>query len=72
MERVNFIFVSTTSIWFIEIYLESHRFNTTKEHKKCTDECEEKTQKLKEHDEKLEAIAKERHEKEEKIKEDIA
>lgn len=46
-------------------------FNTKKEHKKCTEECEEKTGKLKEHDEKLEATTKERHEKEEKIKEDI-
>lgn len=48
------------------------RFNTTKEHKRCTEECEEKTNKMKEHDEKLEAITKQRHEKEEKIKEDIA
>lgn len=49
-----------------------HRYNSKKEHKKCQDECEEKTNQMKEHDEKLEAIAKERHEKEEKIKEDIA
>lgn len=72
MKRITCDSVPTPLNWSIENCHDLRRFNTKKEHKKCTDECEEKSNKLKEHDEKLEGITKERHEKEEKIREDIA
>lgn len=45
---------------------------TKKNLDKCSTELEEKTQQLKEHDEKYEAIIKERKEKENQIREEMA
>lgn len=49
-----------------------NRYNTNKSLQKYSEELEEKNKNLKEHDEKYEAIIKERQEKENQIKEEIA
>lgn len=49
-----------------------NRYDTKKSLEKCTVELEEKAQSLKEHDQKYEAITKERIEKEQQIKEEMA
>lgn len=48
------------------------RYNTNKSLAQCTTELEEKSTNLKEHDQKYEAIIKEREEKEKQIKEEMA
>lgn len=53
------------------IVLIHFRYTTNKNLTECTAELEEKTQNLKEHDEKYEAIIKEREEKEKQIKEEM-
>lgn len=49
-----------------------NRYNTNKSLQNCSEELEEKTKNLKEHDEKYAAIIKEREEKENQIKEEMA
>lgn len=48
------------------------RFNTKKSLDECTADLEEKANQLKEHDEKYESVIKERIEKEQQIKEEMA
>lgn len=67
-----FKLVSLLILGYIQYFAYNFRHITKKNLEKCSTELEEKIQQLKEHDEKYEAIIKERKDKEKQIQEEMA